>query len=1467
MTTILNNNLSNFELNFSYFLTSLGISRRLFQEYLVDTHLYISQMNIPSDSNGLDVNFIFLPVNLKKYTHDLIDKTEDPERGKRFLEMMKQYKYFLNGEKGPDPLITTFISFLTKKRAPSSTIRNYKSDLLQFDTFIHIQYPQSLAISDIDLNSELFINYTRYLSEELKLSSRTVQRKLSSLRSFISFAEKNNLIPYSKIDEHYKDELSVPVKQPITTNSTRSLWIAYFITVTLIMLLGIGVIGFNNQFFTKAKNLLAQSEAKKSGRIINFQGRLTDLSGSPKTDSQKVRFRLYSTLTDGTALYDSQSCLVTPDQNGIFTSLIGGSCGGEIPQTVFTENPSTYLGITVNEDAEMNPRQQLATVGYAVNAETVAGLSISSPATESTIPYIDKDGVLSIGASSPKIFSSSGNFGIVGKALTLATVAGSNGSINLSPDNLGSVNLNFTGVNAASESGFLNLKNPNILNGSLIYGEGSPINTGYNLLQLVAGSGKNTKFSVDAAGNINFTGALTNPDVIQASSSGVLFKRSATFNELISDGGLGIYGSKGGKIPVTFNFTKDIIIQFDFKTNTNTFSLSTNINNDDSKFYRFLWDTTNKISIQKCTPTCSELTSSSYTFDSNAWHHGYIKFAGTAIKWDLDDRLATANTNISNDVPRISEGGIRFVSGVGAISEFKVTPSSSTILTTGSAEIGENLSVHGTITSDTQLEVKGSGNLLKLTYDGSNYTNLSTGSSGSLTISPNGSSAKTYIQSDLVVGGSGVFYPSKTSSHDTQTSYFLVADTTGNGTILTNAAGFSGGGTDFAEIFDTDGSLTPGDVVVIQDGSSIEENSPKVAKASFQTRENLIGVISDRAGFVGGRKADDQDVRNKTVALLGRVPIKVSSENGAIHVGDPLTSSNILGVATIAKEKGPIIARALGGLDFENQPQNVSPCSGDKSLRCGTILAFVQYSYYDPGTQLASDGSILGNPSSFPSYPSFAFVNKVAQAIENKLEAPIASSVIESGELKVGNLTATGTAYLARIKTSEIAPLDGSSDLTVRLNSTESGTPANFLIKDGNNHVVSSLDSLGDATFSGTLYADNIKSKDLNNLNNSIGELGNKLNSVENRLNSTPTPASSSAELALNSQPQPTLATTPFNIEPSTYNLEPNSGYHSSSPSASGSGEPSSNTSQLLAEITDFLKKSETLHAKVQAFLDSSSDIVYGDYQNNPDKTLTLDKNIPINPRFENLTAFGQTSLANTTISGSLMVDTGILIQGSQIQGLSDTLYLNSENAIDLMGGKLVLKKDGTLILDGSLVAKKGIETNSIKTSGDDLTISLASGSGNLSKEDVSSISGTQRFGASGTLKVNGNLLSEGDLSVKSASIAGTLTLDKLTLTNNDSSTSSSILSPTENFIQNGMNIPGILTLSSAGTATIPAQYQDIVILNPHIGQKTLFYITPTSKTYGRTIYISDKKPGSYVKISLDEKSMYDITINWWMIN
>src|SRR6202007_565961 len=82
---------------------------------------------------------------------------------------------------------------------------------------------------------------------------------------------------------------------------------------------------------------------------------------------------------------------------------------------------------------------------------------------------------------------------------------------------------------------------------------------------------------------------------------------------------------------------------------------------------------------------------------------------------------------------------------------------------------------------------------------------------------------------------------------------------------------------------------------------------------------------------------------NKTVVgLAGRVPVKVSMENGPIHIGDPLTSSSTPGTAMKASRAGKILGYAL-----------------EAASREGKVLLFVQPCYYIPPQQLAMLNQIV----------------------------------------------------------------------------------------------------------------------------------------------------------------------------------------------------------------------------------------------------------------------------------------------------------------------------------------------------------------------------------------------------------------------------------------------------------------------------------------------------------------------------
>ncbi|MDO8627930.1 MAG: hypothetical protein Q7K42_05670, partial [Candidatus Diapherotrites archaeon] len=69
-------------------------------------------------------------------------------------------------------------------------------------------------------------------------------------------------------------------------------------------------------------------------------------------------------------------------------------------------------------------------------------------------------------------------------------------------------------------------------------------------------------------------------------------------------------------------------------------------------------------------------------------------------------------------------------------------------------------------------------------------------------------------------------------------------------------------------------------------------------KSSKSFQSNVLGVVSDNYSDFSstGYNIDEKD-NPMPVALSGRVPVKVSTENGVIQAGDLLTTSSTAGVA------------------------------------------------------------------------------------------------------------------------------------------------------------------------------------------------------------------------------------------------------------------------------------------------------------------------------------------------------------------------------------------------------------------------------------------------------------------------------------------------------------------------------------------------------------------------------------------
>ena len=128
------------------------------------------------------------------------------------------------------------------------------------------------------------------------------------------------------------------------------------------------------------------------------------------------------------------------------------------------------------------------------------------------------------------------------------------------------------------------------------------------------------------------------------------------------------------------------------------------------------------------------------------------------------------------------------------------------------------------------------------------------------------------------------------------------ASTTGRISSVSTYAGNS----DLAEMYFSSQDLMPGEIVVTDGFLSVR-------RATQDNKEKVIGVISTKPGLLLGY--DDSSLiagqKGYPLALSGRVPVRLSDENGPIEPGDPLTLSSLPGIAMKATEADMVVGYAL----------------------------------------------------------------------------------------------------------------------------------------------------------------------------------------------------------------------------------------------------------------------------------------------------------------------------------------------------------------------------------------------------------------------------------------------------------------------------------------------------------------------------------------------------------------------------
>lgn len=133
-----------------------------------------------------------------------------------------------------------------------------------------------------------------------------------------------------------------------------------------------------------------------------------------------------------------------------------------------------------------------------------------------------------------------------------------------------------------------------------------------------------------------------------------------------------------------------------------------------------------------------------------------------------------------------------------------------------------------------------------------------------------------------------------------------VSTTTGQIRSVTQVLGNS----DLAEMYFSSQPLETGEIVALRDGLSVERANPENAV-------DVVGVVSTKPGQTLG--SDDTSLvpgeKGYPIGLKGRVPVRLSTENGPIRQGDRITLSSIPGVGMKATESSRIIGIAMEDFD------------------------------------------------------------------------------------------------------------------------------------------------------------------------------------------------------------------------------------------------------------------------------------------------------------------------------------------------------------------------------------------------------------------------------------------------------------------------------------------------------------------------------------------------------------------------
>ena len=165
------------------------------------------------------------------------------------------------------------------------------------------------------------------------------------------------------------------MKKDVKDMDRKLFWRIATITIGVILLASIGIVWIGGAIEGEGAppvSTYAGSPGPDIPHLLNYQGVLTDSAGNPVPDGNyQMTFSIYDNETDGNLLWSESQNVQVGD--GLFNVLLGSV--NSIPSDVFCGGADCWIGMKVETDAEMTPRQRIVSVAYAYAAECAQGIA------------------------------------------------------------------------------------------------------------------------------------------------------------------------------------------------------------------------------------------------------------------------------------------------------------------------------------------------------------------------------------------------------------------------------------------------------------------------------------------------------------------------------------------------------------------------------------------------------------------------------------------------------------------------------------------------------------------------------------------------------------------------------------------------------------------------------------------------------------------------------------------------------------------------------------------------------------------------------------------------------------------------------------------------------------------------------------------------------------------------------------